>query len=79
MNNNTTTTLEINNLVLPNLPPCDAKVLAVSCTGEISLDVGNVKVGEASLPAKYKLERRHKGEEDDGFYVYYNGTIFSVY
>ena len=79
VNNNTTTTLEINNLVLPNLPPCDAKVLAVGGTGEISLDVGNVKVGEASLPAKYKLERRHKGEEDDGFYVYYNGTIFSVY
>lgn len=79
INNNTTTTLTINKLVLPALPACDAKVLAVGGTGEISLDVGNVKVGEASLPAKYKLERRHVGEEDDGFYVYYYGTLFSVY
>ena len=79
INNNTTTTLTINKLVLPAIPACDAKVLAVGGTGEISLDVGNVKVGETSLPAKYKLERRHKGEEGDGFYVYYNGTIFSVY
>lgn len=77
--NNTATTLAINKLVLPNLPLCDTKVLAVGGTGEISLDVGNVKVNEESLPAKYKLERRHEGEEGDGFYVYYNGTIFSVY
>ena len=66
---------------LSTLPACDDKVLSVGGTGPISLDVSNIKIGvnEESLPAKYKVERRHVGEEGDGFYVYYNGTIFSVY
>ena len=71
----------IGKLNLSTLPACDDKVLAVGGTGEISLDVSNIKYGvnEESLPAKYKLERRHVDEEGDGFYVYYNGTIFSVW
>ena len=77
--NNTSKALTIGTLTLPSLPTCDQKILSVGGTGSISLDISNIKVGEASLPAKYKLERRHKGEEDDGFYVYYNGTIFSVW
>ena len=76
-----TTPVTIGKRNLSTLPACDDKVLAVGGTGTISLDVSNIKIGvnEESLPAKYKLERRHEGEEGDGFYVYYNGTIFSVY
>lgn len=74
-----TATLTIGGLNLSSLPACDAKVLALDGTGDVSLDVGNIKVGEASLPAKYKLERRTDGDDGDGFYVYYYGTIFSVY
>lgn len=76
-----TTPVTIGELKLSSLPACDAKVLAVGGTGEISLDVRNIKFGvnEESLPAKYKVERRPEGEKGDGFYVYYNGTIFSVW
>ena len=76
-----TTSVTIGKRNLSTLPACDDKVLAVGGTGPISLDVSNIKFGvnEESLPAKYKLERRHVGEEGDGFYVYYNGTIFSVW
>jgi len=75
-----TTSVTIGKRNLSTLPACDDKVLAVGGTGPISLDVSNIKIGvnEESLPAKYKVERR-VGEEGDGFYVYYNGTIFSVY
>lgn len=76
-----TTPVAIGKRNLSTLPACDDKVLAVGGTGTISLDVSKIKFGvnEESLPAKYKLERRHVGEEGDGFYVYYNGTIFSVW
>ena len=77
--NNTSKALTIGTLTLPSLPTCDQKILSVGGTGSISLDISNIKVGESPLPAKYKLERRHVGEEGDGFYVYYNGTIFSVW
>ena len=79
--NRSSTAVAISKLVLPSIPPSDTKVLAVGGSGVINLNLSDIKVGvgEDSLPAKYKLQRRHVGEEGDGFYVYYNGTIFSVY
>lgn len=71
--------LAIGELNLSSLPACDAKVLSVDGSGEIGLDVSDIKVNSVALPAKYKLERRTDGDDGDGFYVYYYGTIFSVY
>ena len=74
-----TTPVTIGELKLSSLPTCDQKILSVGGTGSISLDISNIKVGESPLPAKYKVERRPEGAEGDGFYVYYYGTIFSVW
>lgn len=77
--NNSSTAVTIGTLVLPSLPACDQKILAIGGSGTINLELSNIKVGNSALPSKYKLERRHEGEEEDGYYVYYYGTIFSVY
>ena len=74
-----TTPVTIGELKLSSLPTCDQKILSVGGTGSISLDISKIKVGESPLPAKYKVERRPEGAEGDGFYIYYYGTIFSVY
>ena len=75
-----TTPVTIGELKLSSLPACDQKILSVGGTGSsISLDISKIKVGESPLPAKYKVERRPEGAEGDGFYIYYYGTIFSVY
>ena len=74
-----TTPVTIGELKLSSLPTCDQKILSVGGTGSISLDISKIKVGESPLPAKYKVERRPEGAEGDGFYVYYYGTIFSVW
>ena len=77
--NNANTAVNIGTLVLPSLPTCDQKILAIGGSGSVNIELSNIKVGNSALPAKYKLERRHAGEEEDGYYVYYYGTLFSVY